>query len=286
MRIPLEKTTQKYPQIIEPQAALAPLSFLNAAVRESDRRRSWAAYRKVVEADPNTTIAPPWPPFVAPPTPSPSPEFSVSPLWASPPSPRGTGHHAYDRKESPLPLASLNDGYAWWKYVLASSTPSSPVRVVDAPGHVSRSDSEYGAFRPFSGTAGTSPSSSSFSYSSSSASGGCTGSLAPSIPAESARAERLGPTAADTAAAAAAARPDADLAACIAQMLLECRADADAEEYRALEQIWDEFEEEEEEGDSLADGHVYDCGLEKEIKERAAIAQHLNWMLRGVVPMG
>ena len=70
-------------------------------------------------------------------------------------------------------------------------------------------------------------------------------------------------------------------------MLLECRADADAEEEdRALEQIWDEFEEEEEEGDSLADGHVYDCGLEKEIKERAAIAQHLNWMLRGVVPMG
>ena len=32
-------------------------------------------------------------------------------------------------------------------------------------------------------------------------------------------------------------------------MLLECRADADAEEEdRALEQIWDEFEEEEEEG--------------------------------------
>ena len=172
----------------------------------------------------------------------------------------------------------------WWKYVLAAS----PLRVVDAP--ASRSGSEYGGFRPFSDsgtdtdTAGTSPSS--FS----SASGGR--SLALPTPAE-AEAEEAEAEAADAgagvlepASAAAAAGADEDLAACIAQMLLEYGADVD--EDLALESIRQGFDEEDddEEEDSLADGYVYDCKLEKEIRERAAVAQHLNWMLRGVLPMG
>ena len=70
--------------------------------------------------------------------------------------------------------------------------------------------------------------------------------------------------------------PDDDLAACIAQMLLECRQDAE------LKPSAEAFFEE----DALADGEVYDFELENEIRERAAIAQELNWMLMGVLPMG
>ncbi len=243
---------------------VAPPPILDATVRETNRRRDWAAYRKVVEADPNTTIAPPWPPFVAPPSPSPSPspspapEFGFSSLWRGTPLPSDMGHRVCNRKDSPPPL--VNDGYAWWKYVLEASTPSSPRSVVG--GTASRSGSEGSGFRPFSDsdTAGTSPSSSS------SSSGGC--SLALHTPAEDAGVVRVELAAAVVAAAAA---EDDDLAACIAQMLLECRADAESEVG---------------EDDSLADGHVYDCGLEKEIRERAAVAQQLNWMLRGVLPMG
>ncbi|KAI1783531.1 hypothetical protein LXA43DRAFT_977096 [Ganoderma leucocontextum] len=239
---------------------LPPLPILDATARENNRRRNWAAYRKVVEADPNTTIAPPWPPFVAAPSPSPSPEPSVSPLWRDSPSPPNMGHHDFNSKNSPL----ANDGYAWWKYVRA--TPSSP-GVIGPP--ASRSGSE--AFRAFSGTAGASPSSTSNSFSS----GGCSLALTTPTGTEDADAVQV-----RAGACAAAAGPGEDLAACIAQMLLECRADAEVRHWQ--EPHAEAFFEE----DPLADGHVYDRGLEKEIRERAAVAQQLNWMLMGMLPMG
>lgn len=253
-------------KIIEPQDAPAPLSIFNATMRENNRRRDWAVYRKVVEADPNTTIAPPWPPFIAPPSPSPSPEPSIPSLWRDSPSPPGIRRGHCDLTSKTPPLAFANDGYAWWKYVLEAptSTPSSSRRAFGGP--ASRSESGALAFGALSDTSefGTSPSDSSSS--------GCSLALTTPTGAEDARAVRM-----ELGAAAGAAGPDDDLAACIAQMLLECRVDAELE---LIE------EEECEEEDPLVDGHVYDCGLEKEIRARAAVAQQLNWMLMGMLPTG
>ena len=154
--------------------------------------------------------------------------------------------------------------FAWWKYVLEGFRAASSQMRGDHADCGNTLASPSASPRTLSDTTGTTASSS----------------LALDTPSEDAD---------DMSAAAAVPlhvshartdssidEPDDDLAACIAQMLLECRQDAE------LKPSAEAFFEE----DALADGEVYDFELENEIRERAAIAQELNWMLMGVLPMG
>ncbi|EJF57222.1 hypothetical protein BD309DRAFT_959214 [Dichomitus squalens] len=236
---------------------LPPMRALDATLREDKRRRDWTTYRKVVEADPNTTVAPPWPPFAPPPR-FPSPELEDSPpIFESSTS-------TYSDTASCHGLSPANGefgGYARWKYVLERFTPASPPSTCEHADGEHTSVSESSSPRTLSDTTGTTASSSLTS-------------------------DTLSENAEEMSAAAAvqhtsdthgsgAGNTD-DLAVCIAQMLLECREEAE------LKPSAEAFFEE----DALADGDIYDHELEEEIRERAAIAQELNWMLMGVLPMG